>query len=369
MANEIVVTHIETLEGFEQLSSTWNDLIEERKSRSIFLTWEWLYAWWKTHDHVGTLRLIIARRQNQVIGIAPLMLVKEWKYGVRLRILRSLGAPNADEGDFLVAKNDPEVIDIICGYLLKRRSEWDVIDLREYRRMQSSIDRIEDCLKEAGLSLRTNFVTHLNVSVTGTWETYLKTLPKHSMQNIERRIRQVMKEYEFHFVRYKGQEIHDEHVEDMFQINKTGAYVDKYESEVERAMHYELLNLVRERGWMELTFILLNGTPVAFEYGFNLDGRFEDWRASFDHNYSKQGLGKSLLYLLMKHIFEQGTYHEFDFLRGEYSHKSEWNPARRDFVNLLAVKAWNIPARLACFVLPVMWQWMKEKFPHLFSKK
>lgn len=367
MLVKIKNTHFQDLDDFAQLRQAWEKLFDEQKTKSIFLTWEWLYAWWKAYQKIGTLWLVVAYRNDEVVGIAPLMLVREWKNGIRLRVLRSLGHPNADESAFLVHGDALEVVTAICEYILENRASWDVIDLHEYRLNQTVLKVIHDTFDRAGMKLGISYSTHLYVPVANEWGTYLKSLSKHSMQNIERRIRQVKKEYDFRFVRYKGEEILEEHLESMFQINENGAYTDKYESESERAMHYELLHLVRERGWMEVTFIFLNDKPVAFEYGFNMHGRFEDWRASFDHNYSKQGLGKSLLYLLMQTIFE-GGYHEFDFLRGEYSHKSEWNPLKRNFVNTVAVNSLHLPARLAIFVIPAIVKNFKERFDFIFKK-
>lgn len=367
MLGKIKTTHYQNLEDFDKLRYAWRALFDEQKTKSIFLTWEWLYAWWKAYKNIGTLWLVVIYRNDEVVGIAPLMLLHEWKNGIRFRVLRSLGYPNADESGFLVKDDSPEVVVAICEYVLANRSRWDVIDLHEYGMNQTVLQVIHATFNKAGMKLDVSYTTHLYVSITNEWDAYLKSLSKHSMQNIERRIRQVKKEYDFRFVRYKGEEILEEHLETMFHINENGAYTDKYESKSERAMHYELLQLIRDRGWMEVTFIFLNDKPVAFEYGFNMNGRFEDWRASFDHNYSKQGLGKSLLYLLMQTVFA-GGYHEFDFLRGEYSHKSEWNPSRREFVNTIAVKPWHLPARLAFFVFPTIAKNFKERFSFIFSK-
>lgn len=67
----------------------------------------------------------------------------------------------------------------------------------------------------------------------------------------------------------------------------------------------------------------MDGQAIAFEYGFNLDGRFEDWRTGFDLTHSELAGGTLLLYYLLKQLYSDGHY-DLDFLCGEYDFKEKW---------------------------------------------
>ena len=47
MNNQVRVTRIGTIEQFEHLREEWNMLLSQSAEKDIFLTWEWLFAWWK----------------------------------------------------------------------------------------------------------------------------------------------------------------------------------------------------------------------------------------------------------------------------------------------------------------------------------
>ena len=102
MSNEIGIRHIRDLEDFEALRGQWDQLLEERPRKTVFLTWEWLTAWWKHYQENKELWLITAWVDDELVGAAPLMKTKMRKNGLSFRLLHSLGSPNCDESDFLI---------------------------------------------------------------------------------------------------------------------------------------------------------------------------------------------------------------------------------------------------------------------------
>ena len=121
---------------------------------------------------------------------------------------------------------------------------------------------------------------------------------------------------------------------------------------------------IKKIGWKS-RFYIFDSNPIAYEYGFNINGRFEDWRGGYDKNFSKLAPGKIIFLLLLKDIFEKGTYKDLDFLRGEYFHKERWLPSNRNFLNIVSVHPNHIPALLALNILPKLKNWVKK----LLNKK
>ncbi|NJN79108.1 MAG: hypothetical protein HC797_00780 [Anaerolineales bacterium] len=74
-SNNISVTRVENIQQFESLREEWNTLLFQCPDRDIFLTWEWLFAWWKNlGQHDNALWLLLIYEADKLIGIAPLML-------------------------------------------------------------------------------------------------------------------------------------------------------------------------------------------------------------------------------------------------------------------------------------------------------
>lgn len=367
MTVDITIRHIRNLEEFKSLREPWEHLTNQREIKTVFLTWEWLFAWWKVHCEGRELWLVTAWQGNELVGIAPLMLSTEKKYRLHYRLLQSLGAPNIDESDFLTSNDDPAVLGALCDYFLQNKKYWDAIKLHEFRSNRASTNIIKDIFSKNKLINDVQINDHYHIPISGPWDVYLKTLSKNMRQNLERRLRRTKEMGQLTLEHYKGQNVNWEHFEAIFRINKSGAFPEKYESETERLFHHELFETMRSKGLIEIVFVSLDGEQIAFEYGFNVEGRFEDWRTGYNKDFSKQAIGKILLYLLLQDLFKDG-YSDFDFLRGEYEHKHDWKPLKNEFLIISAIRPNHIPSRLALIVIPSIWRWVKEHF-HIKSKE
>ena len=67
---EIVTSYAE----FLRMKPLWDELLQQSGNHTVFLTWEWMKAWWDVLRTEESLHIVIGRnRQNEVIGIAPFM--------------------------------------------------------------------------------------------------------------------------------------------------------------------------------------------------------------------------------------------------------------------------------------------------------
>lgn len=367
MESPITIRHLTTFEEFESLRDDWSKLLAMRKTSSAFLTWEWLTAWWKVNNAGRELWLLTAWSGKDLVGIAPLMLSNEKKHRLRFRLLQSIGALNTDESDFLVRDDDPAIIHSLLDFILQNRHRWDALMLHEFRVGQPSTRTIQEVLTQSRLRIRYKPSPHYHIPLASSWDEYFKSLSKNMRKNLERRLRRMKENHTLEIEHHRGSQIRREHFETIFEINRNGAFPEKYESESERAFHRELLHRMASQGWMEILFLKLDQEPVAFEYGFNVDGRFEDWRTGYNKDFRKQGIGKILLYFLLKEFSEKG-YQDFDFLRGDYDHKHDWHPSKRDFAGIIAVNPLHLPGILALIVIPTIWHRVKYHLLPIMEK-
>ncbi len=159
----------------------------------------------------------------------------------------------------------------------------------------------------------------------------------------------------------RGDDVRWEHFETIFKINEKGHFSEKYESKVEREFLRELLTTLRGRYWMEVAFLYANDKPIAYEYGFNTIGRFEDWRTGYDGDYREYSPGTIMLVMLLKEMHNHGCYNDLDFLRGEYEYKEHWKPDKRTYINTIAIRnGFHPSARLALITFPAVWEWIKK---------
>ena len=360
MSKRISIRHIRNLEEFEALRNEWTQLLEGRPRKTAFLTWEWLSAWWKHYRDDKELWLITAWIGGELVGAAPLMKSSTLKHGLRFRLLHSLGSPNCDESDFPVRNEDLQIVKALCDYLHSERAHWDAIELNEFESEASATGFIQDYFSNTGYVIQAHTNYHYHIPLQKSWEDYWKKLSKNLRHNIERRVRRAQENHRLEFKYLKGHEVEWNDFQILFEVSKKGNFPEKYEPMQERGFHHELLDRMHNRDWIQIAFLCLDGQAIAFEYGFNLDGRFEDWRTGFDLSRSELAGGTLLLYYLLRHLHKDGRTN-LDFLRGEYDFKEKWLPERQQFVELRIVRSNRILARLALLWIPNFWHWLQDK--------
>ena len=67
------VVEIREWQDMERLRPQWEALLAESGSNTIFVTWEWMSAWWGAYGIPGELRIVAVYDDAGVLrGIAPL---------------------------------------------------------------------------------------------------------------------------------------------------------------------------------------------------------------------------------------------------------------------------------------------------------
>ncbi|MGB9586223.1 MAG: hypothetical protein ACPL7A_02240, partial [Anaerolineales bacterium] len=108
----IHVSIIQNIEAFENLSTTWNELLLKSASHVPFLRHEYLFNWWQTLGggewQNGKLSIILAQDDHQqVFGIAPLFLTRNHQNENVLMFLGSIEI--SDFLDFIVPLEKMEI--------------------------------------------------------------------------------------------------------------------------------------------------------------------------------------------------------------------------------------------------------------------
>ena len=190
MSETIKIELITKTEALEELRTDWGNLHHQCTPHDIFLTWEWLSAWWITYQEGKALWLVTARDESDtLVGIAPLMLVTQRENGISLRILRSLGYPNSDVGGFLVREGDARTLEALCNFIVQRKADWDAVELNEFQSDLPATRSILEYFQAAKLNIQTKANLHYYLPIEGTWDDFFKRLSAKMRQNLKRRQR------------------------------------------------------------------------------------------------------------------------------------------------------------------------------------
>ncbi|HUI64343.1 MAG TPA: hypothetical protein VL126_05860, partial [Bacteroidota bacterium] len=80
------IEEVTTLDAFAELGQWWNDALAGSAVPSLYLTHEWLSAWLhRRKEKDVSLRVLVARDETGVAGVAPLVRMTRRYLGVPLR--------------------------------------------------------------------------------------------------------------------------------------------------------------------------------------------------------------------------------------------------------------------------------------------
>jgi CelD/BcsL family acetyltransferase involved in cellulose biosynthesis len=323
---------IETIEdtaGFEKLRDEWDDLLEASASNCFFLTWEWLYPWWKHLSGARKLHIVTLRSGGELVAIAPL--ASRPRSLARLapvRALQFIGADRvaSDYLDLIIRRGrEAEALDALADYL---RHEMLVVEMTNVRRTSLAAELTAALQRQGWKPAELRIGACPFTVLTGhSWDSYLSTLGPEHRYNFRRRLRNIsrMGEMRFEEARSPGQA--HEMLRELVALHnrrwRERGGSDAFDSSDLIAFHDDVTQLTLDRGWLRLYVLTLDGRPAAALYGFQYHATFYFMQAGFDPLYRKHSVGLVAMGLAIKNAIEEGA-EECDMLRGEEPYKFHW---------------------------------------------
>lgn len=87
--------------------------------------------------------------------------------------------------------------------------------------------------------------------------------------------------------------------------------------------HQELARTMNERESLYAKFLMAGKKPVAFRYGFIVNGIYYDYQTGYDPAFAELRPGFAALTLVVQDLIARGV-RRFDFLRGDEPYKRHW---------------------------------------------
>ena len=339
------------IQAFENLRDPWNKLLPQNPVQDVFYTWEWLFAWWKHYGKQRELWLVTAWISDELVGVAPLMLEERRKYGLKVRVLCSLGTDELDVGGLIVQNGDPQILSVIYSYLIENRGDWDILEFNEFPLDAPGIDPLLSVIKKSGFVHHLRINRHYYLPLQGDWLSYLSRLSKNMRSDLKRKIRRIESRGKLTFKRHTGKEVTLQDISTIFKINEHGRYPYLYHNSEERSFQKSLIELTSDHGWPDLSLLFIDDHPVAYRYGLFFNNILEDWRTGFDTRYFELSVGKVLLSLVIEDCFKR-SYEGIDFLRGDETYKNQWQTLERDYLQLRVVSRGRLIALITHIWLP-----------------
>ncbi len=312
---------ITSAEAFETLGIEWNSLLPHNATNEIFLTWEWQSTWWHVY-RPGDLWVVAARDESgQLVGIAP------WFIEQPTRVVRTIGCVEVtDYLDVLVQPQSRDVFyDALVAFFGEHCNTFSKIDLCNIPKESPTLEVLPRLLQEQGFAVQ---VKHEDVCpfirLPADFDSYLDQLDKKQRHELRRKLRRAQAEDEGVSWYVVGPE-HNLNAEmDRFINLMAASHPNKakfLEDSHNRAFFKAIMPRLAACGWLQLSFLTVNGNAAAAYLNFDYNNRILVYNSGLlPASYAHLSPGIILLIYNIQHAISQGRT-VFDFLQGNEEYK------------------------------------------------
>lgn len=325
------VVEIRKEEELAGLRDAWTRLLEESPATSIFLTWEWLSAWWTAYGVPGDLRILLAYdEEGRLRGAAPLRWRTASRFKQTYRMLAFVGDGSADSDylDFPIAAGDERaVMEAFAKYLEPDLTRGVLLELNEIPESSPNMAILREWMARGNMVSVEADSPCAAVVLPGDWQAYLKQLPSRFRTKVRSVLRSFedRSEFQFRFLE-RGGEL-DSWLPALFELHrrrwaresKPGVFGwDK------KQIFYRALSpLLLERGRLCFSALEWNGRILACQYGFSYRNEYSQLQEGYEPECEHLNAGVALRAWTIQRFIERG-YTKYDFLGGVGRHKSDW---------------------------------------------
>jgi CelD/BcsL family acetyltransferase involved in cellulose biosynthesis len=335
----LTVERIEDADRFAALAGEWDALLHDSAADGVFLTWEWLHTWWRHLAGRRRLFLLTVRRGPELVAVAPLALAPP-QLG-RLFPFPSLqflgtGTVGSDYLDLIAGRGaEDAVVEAIAGHL---RSERAMLELRQLR-PGALAWRLAERLAPAGWTCRreqTEVCPYIPLAGQ-TWDSYLATIGSAHRYNLQRRLRNLQRQFTVRFERVTAEPDRGPALSRLMDLHharwRQRGRSEAFASEDLVSFHQAFTRLALARGWLRLLELRLDGRPAASLYGLRYGRTFSFYQSGLDPALTRLSVGLVTMGLAIKSALEEGA-QEYDLLHGAEPYKFLWARQAHELLRL-----------------------------------
>lgn len=331
--------------GFKALGDVWDDLEKRTPGSSPFLAHGWVTTWWQHFGSRDQLRILVASRDGNVAGIAPLMLRQRFGF----RLLQFMGRPLSDYCDFLVPDDSDGCTSALLRFI-DTEMDWDRLVLEAVPEPSPILPALAAWSERNLLRLNTVKLAPY-VPIATSWDEYMSTRRTKLRTDTNRRMRRLEREGPVAFERC-AQQADALAALAVMSVQKSHRYVSTGARDIladgkTLAFFRDVTTALWPKGYADVAILRVDGDPVAVHFGFKRQGRFFYYMPSFDARFERFSVGRLLNQQLLEWCF-RGGFAEFDFMAGDHAYKYEWASQHREVHRLASYR--RNPKGLALYI-------------------
>lgn len=327
--DELACEVVENFAALERIATEWERLWREHSDLSIFQNFRWLRAFWKAYGDELQVCSLVARREDHVVGILPLVLKDDE--------LQFLGTPESDYNDVICRREHTEaVVHAFVRYLLKMPARW----RSGFFANVAASSQLNQALQQLPGDLKRHFQTVFYMECPTIQlghdreETLRRLLKKESLKRHENRLQKLG------VLGFRHLDDRDEirrHLENFFEQHTARHLMAhggsssplQFQRPRSRAFYQALADELDPSSELRFAVLELDGRPVAYHFGFESKRSYLWYKPTFDVGFSKYSPGEVLLRNLLRYA-RDSELREFDFTIGDEQFKHRFANCRKE---------------------------------------
>ena len=324
------IAHYQNWDELQEVREYWNPLLSRSASDTVFLTWQWCAAWWKSYGGHRRLWVLAAWEGKILVGIAPFYLDTARACGKSWNCLRLIGDGSYDSDYldcFIERGREAEIINAFIHTLERQLVFWDWLEWNGPVHNSPCANLLLRNARERNWSWQVEPIRCAKLNLPQRWNHYLagleprfRTKVRSSLSLIENYLKSVPLEcssieelqrwlplfFELHTRRWGTR-------------SKPGVFG----GQAKRDFYLDLSRAALEEGWLGFHRLNWGERPLAFQYGLIYRKRFHLLQEAYDPDFAMIRPGLALRAWLLRHWIGAGL-QEYDFLAGIATHKLDW---------------------------------------------
>jgi len=325
------------------LEPAWTEMLQASAADTLFLTPEWMGAWWAAYARGRTPAVVLARRGAAIAGILPLQIAEErYRGGIRVRVLRFLGdgTHDSDYLDFIVPRGDEgSVLPAFWAWLRGGAGplKYDLARWNEMPVTSPHVAIARGLAAASGGLLDEERVGCVVAPLAGSWDAYVARLSPRMRTKVRSLRRNLESGRSVSLRRAATEKELDQALDSLFTLHER-RWATRGESGVfrgteKRAFYRSMGRALLRRGWLDLHTLVVDDAAVAHQFCARYKGTSFLLQEGYDPDWETLSVGNVLRGIVMERLIEEGV-GTYDFLAGVSSHKLSWGGTVKESTRL-----------------------------------
>jgi peptidoglycan/xylan/chitin deacetylase (PgdA/CDA1 family)/CelD/BcsL family acetyltransferase involved in cellulose biosynthesis len=349
----VEITLISRWEELQAISREWNEVLANSSADTLFLTWEWISAWWNHYANGRQLFVLLGKKQGRLVGIAPFYVYEVKKYGRRWKVLKIIGDGSGDsdyQDCIALAGLEGEVAQALVGFLAGHRDAWHVMEFESVPETSPFIKAFLDATKDKLAGMTHEAVPCTSIVLPSRWDEYLNLLKPRVRSKVRSSLAFLEQEIRSIPMACNDPKELDDWLPILFELHtrrwQHAGQSGVFHGSAKRNFYAEVSRAALEKGWLAFYRLDWGERPLAMQYGFLYRDRFLLLQEGYDPDFENVRPGQTLRAWTIRHWVENGL-KEYDFLAGAPKHKMEWGGASKES---LRIKVTSNPTSTWAFI-------------------